>query len=906
MKRIALLLLFCSVYGIVNGQFRTRKAGDTSSDDGINYSNPREYEIAEIDVKGLTFLDKNALISLTGLKIGDMVKIPGDQISGAIKKLWNHGLVGDVSIEISKIEDDKVFLMIVLAERPRLTGFTFEGVSSGKETEIRKDLNLIRGRILTDAIVRNTEMAVKKYYVNKGFLNTEVKIIQTVDTVAQDGIRLKIIVDPKAKVRINKIIFEGNEAVGSGKLKKKLKETKEHPRIAIFKTVFQQLFSISPAKVREFVDSSYTVSPKELKGFVHDNFKLNFFNGSKFIKSDYEEDKIKLIAFYNTLGYRDATIISDSVYKHNEKTINVLLKVDEGNKYYFRDIRWTGNFVYNSELLNRVLDIKKGDVYNKELIEQRTSFNPRGPDISSLYMDDGYLFFNVNPIEVRIDNDSIDLEMRIYEGEQATINRVSVSGNEKTNDHVVMRELRTFPGQKFSRTDIIRTQQRLGQLGYFNPESINPDVKPNMNDGTVDITWEVEEQSSDQIELSGGWGGWFGFVGTVGLVFNNFSMKNIAKFKEWRPLPMGDGQRLQLRVQATGRQFQSYSFSFTEPWIGGKKPNSLSISYNASIIRSRSQFNTDGTPFTGSFRDFNSTLKNRGITIGLGKQLEWPDNYFSLMNSLSYNVYTLENFESFGQGGLGSLGFRDGSSTAFTFNNTLSRNSVDNPMYPSSGSTISLQVSLTPPYSLFRGETRQGELNFAERNRLMEYHKWMFDSKFYLPVVGKLVLEASAHIGLLGTYTSFTDVGPFERFSLGGDGLAGQGFFAIGIDIIGLRGYENLTITPPNYGLRQGGDNAMTGGTVYNKYSLELRYPITTGQAATIYGFTFLEGGNNWSSAQLFNPFDMYRSAGFGARIFMPAFGLIGINWAYGFDTLPGRIEPSGSQFHFTIGQQIR
>jgi outer membrane protein insertion porin family len=543
------------------------------------------------------------------------------------------------------------------------------------------------------------------------------------------------------------------------------------------------------------------------------------------------------------------------------------------------------------------LGISKGDVYNWELVEKNVRFNPKGIDVSGLYMDDGYLFFEIKPVEVAVAGDSIDVEMRISEGEQATINEVTITGNERTSDHVIRRELSTVPGQKFRRSDIIRTQQSLSQLGYFAPDKVTQQLSPNMANGTVDIEWQVEEQSNDQIELSGGWGGFYGFVGTLGLTFNNFSIRNIPHLKNWKPLPVGDGQRLQVRFQANGRQFQSYSFSFTEPWLGGRKPHSFTVSLNSSA--SRRLYGYSATA------DYDPLLKVNSITVGLGRRLEWPDNYFTLMNSLSYSQYTLRDYYS-------GLGFSDGVANSFTFNTTLSRNSINEIMYPSQGSSISLSVQLTPPHSLWRDiDYSNPQLDAALKYKWTEFHKWMFDAKYYLPLDNKkkLVLEAKAHFGFIGSYTDKSGVTPFERFYLGGDGLAG-GFnsFLLATEIIGLRGYENNKITPPDYD-RFGSTNQtdkIMGGIVYDKLGLELRYPVTTGNAATIYGFVFTEAGNNWNNYEDFNPFSLYKSAGFGARIFMPAFGLIGLNWAYGFDKLPFATDRSGSQFHFTIGQQIR
>jgi outer membrane protein insertion porin family len=898
MKKFLLLLFLVIGTMDAQAQFRSRTQTSASPENTLNYAAPQEYIIAGIEVTGLNILDKNAMISLTGLKIGDKIKIPGDAIANAIRKLWKHGLIGDATISVQKIEGTNVYLELNLAERPRLTDFYFTGISKGRQTALKEDLSLIRGKIVNDATIRNAELSVKKHFVKKGFLNTAVKVTQIYDTLNRGGVRLKIDVDLKSKVKINEILITGNEAISSSRLKSKLKKTKEYPRVHLHRTLFSELFTLSPGKALRALDSSRHITWRDIREFLSKNIKLNIFAGSKFIRSEFEEDKQRLIAYYNSQGYRDAEILSDSIVHYDSKKINLLLNVYEGRKYYFRNITWVGNYVHSSNTLNKILDIKKGDVYNKELIDKKTTFNPKGADISGIYMDDGYLFFQVVPVEVAVVGDSIDIEMRIREGDQATIDEVIISGNERTNDHVIRRELSTIPGQKFRRSDLIRTQQMLSQMGYFNPQKIDQDIRPNMADGTVDIEWKVEEQSNDQIELSGGWGGFYGFVGTVGLSFNNFSMRNIANLKKWRPLPVGDGQRLSLRAQANGRSFQSYSLSFTEPWLGGRKPNSFSVSLNRSISRlpnARFEFNDD------------TSLKQSGITIGLGRRLEWPDNYFVLTHSLSFLVYNYSNY--FGTTTLPQVG----RTNEIMLNTTLSRNSIDQPMYPSSGSSISLSLSLTPPYSLWRDPAYLSDIN--QRYQWTELHKWMLDAKYYIRLLGSnkpngrsLVLETKAHFGFIGTYDKSLSPGPFQRFMVGGDGLAG-GFnaFVLGQEIVGLRGYPNNQITPPLYAQRGARQlNGIEGGIVYNKFGLELRYPVTTGQTATIYGFLFTEAGNNWDNYKEFNPFSLYKSAGVGARIFMPAFGLIGLNWAYGFDTLPGASDKSGSQFHFTIGQQIR
>ena len=901
MRFFCAILLFIGITTVSQAQFRrSREQATPTAENGLNYTNPKEYIIGGIDVTGLNVLDKNALVSLTGLRVGDKVKIPGDRISTAIRKLWKHGLVGDVAVAVDRIEGDNVFLIIQLTERPRLSEFYFTGISKSRQTALKEEIKLIRGKIVNDAMIRNTETSVKKFFVKKGFLNNVVRITPETDTLNRGTVKLRINVDLNAKVKINAINFDGNSEIDDQQLRKRMKKTHEFARFKLHRVLLANLFRTTPVKVAQGLTNTRPVSWKEVKAFLNDNVKLNVFNGSKFIKADFEEDKKKILSYYNSKGFRDADLLSDTIVNVSDRTIDVNFKVFEGRQYYFRKITWTGNYLHTAATLNKILDIKSGDIYNRDLLDKRTAFNPKGADVSSLYMDDGYLFFHVDPTEVAIVGDSIDIEMRVFEGDQATIDRVEVLGNDRTSDFVVLRELSTVPGQKFRRSDIIRTQQLLSSMGYFNPQKIDQEIQPNPSAGTVDITWKVEEQSNDQVQLSGGWGGYYGFVGTVGLTFNNFSLKNIKNFERWKPLPVGDGQRLAINAQANGRSFQSYNFSFTEPWLGGKRPNAFTFSINKSISRLANNYFS----ITPDFSD-NRKLKQTGASISLGRRLDWPDNYFTLTNALSFMLYDYKNYP-----GLPN----EGRTTNINLNTTLARNSIDNPMFPTTGSTLSLSLTMTPPYSLI--SNRAYLKDAATRYKYVELMKWMIDTKFYLKLIGSkkleggrsLVLETKAHFGLIGSYSNAAPPGPFERFLLGGDGLAG-GFqsFVLGQDIIGLRGYPNNRITPPNYAANQAPTgNQLQGGIVYNKLGLELRYPVTTGQSATIYGFVFTEGGNNWASFREFNPFKIYKSAGAGVRLFMPAFGLIGLNWAYGFDTLPGATQRSGPQFHFTIGQQIR
>ncbi len=707
------------------------------------------------------------------------------------------------------------------------------------------------------------------------------RTIQQPDTTLPNSVKLIFEVNTFSKVKIDEIVIDGNEEFSDTKLKKKLKKTNEHPRIAIVRDVINRIADKNAMNVKTYLDSRYPVTDDDVKEYVNKNFKLNFLNGSKFIAKEYEEDKKSMISFYNSKGFRDAEILSDTIYKVGKSEIGINIKLEEGRKYYYRDITWSGNYVYTSEQLSRMLGIQKGDLYNREELDKRLNASPREDDLSSLYMNDGYLYFQNEPVEVRVEGDSIDMEIRIQEGPQFTINRIILKGNERTSDHVVLRELKILPGQKFDRSLLIRTIRELSALGYFDPEQIEPRPIPK-NDGTVDIEFNLVERPSDSIELSGGWGGFFGFVGTVGLVFNNFSIKNIKDFSKWKPLPVGDGQKLSLRVQANGRRFQNYSISFQEPWLGGTKPISFSVAFNHSVQR--------GIDFLAN-QEF-GYFKITGGEIGLGKRLKWPDDFFMIRSSIGFNNYDFENYGT----SLG-LGYPTGNSKAFTLNTTLSRISISDQMYPRYGSQITLSATATPPFNQWRNVDLERDTD-QEIFKWLEYHKWMFDASFFLPLdnKGKLVMNTRAHMGFLGSYGG-ADIIPLERFVLGGDGLT-MNNFVLGQEIIGLRGYENQSITPQTANRR--------GGVVYNKYVMEMRYLVSPNPSATIYVHTFLEAGNNFGSYREFNPFNLKRSAGIGARIFMPAFGLLGVDWGYGFDTAPGTNQRSGAQFHFTIGQQLR
>jgi len=843
----------------------------------FDYGKPREYEIGGITVSGIKYLDQNVLIMLSGLAVGDKVKVPGDKITNALKKLWDQGLFEHVSISASNIQGNLIFLNLELKERPRVSKFSFSGIKKSEADDIRSKINLTRGDVATDHLFVKTSTIIKKHFAEKGFLNTDVEITQTPDASRENYVDLQIDVKKNAKVRIAEIKIVGNQNLTDDQVKAAMKETKQKgsfdpltPLGPMVLDVSKNLLTIRPLKAVQSVESYFV-----------DNYRPRIFKASKFIESKFEEDLGKIVFKYNQKGYRDAKIVSDSTYRIDAKNIGIKIEVNEGNRYYFRKIDWVGNTKYTDEFLSTILGLQAGDVYNRELLETNLNYNPNGFDVSSLYMDDGYLFFSADPVEVLIENDSIDLEIRIREGKQARISRVSIKGNTKTNDHVVIRELRTRPGQLFSRSDIIRTTRELANLRYFNPESISPNVLPNPADGSVDIEYAVEETSADQIELSGGWG--YGrIIGTLGLSFNNFSVKNIFNRQAYRPIPTGDGQKLSLRFQTYGKGYMSYSASFTEPWLGGRKPTSLTVSFYHSLYSNGlARSDTNRASFTIN-----------GLTVGLGKRLTWPDDFFTLYQGVNLQRYDLKNYSQ-----IFSVGTGTGFFNVFSYNIVFGRSSVSQPIYPRSGSDFSLSLEATLPYSLFSNKNYL-ELSENDRFKWVEYHKWKFSSSVYTEIVNKFVLATRLRLGFLGYYNNDIGITPFQRFYLGGDGLSGYNNLD-GREIIGMRGYGNETITPFYY------VNKNIGGNIFAKYTMEIRYPLSLNPSATIYGLGFVEAGNSWLGFDNFNPFDVKRSAGFGVRVFLPMFGILGLDWGYGFDKIPGIPGANGSQFHFSINQSI-
>jgi len=815
----------------------------------LEYSNPKDYEIGGIMVNGADNLNNNTLIAITGLSVGETIKIPGDKITTAITKLWEQGLFANVDVAIEKIIDNTVFLTINLKEHPRLSKFKFKGKNVRKSdiTALKEDLKLIRGKVLTQNLINNSIHSIQKYYINKGFYNVTVSYLTIIDTSAGNAKNLIFNITKGKKVKIKEIIIAGR--------------TKNLNQNKTFLNKKDSIYAISNYKLKR--------SMKETKS---KNF-WRFWKGSKFIDNNYEDDKKNILEKYNEVGYRDARIEHDTVYMNSDNTITIKMIINEGEPYKFGNISFVGNSVYSSERLSKQLGIKNNDIFDQSVLDARLLGSPEGTDISSLYLDDGYLFFEATPVEVAVTDNKIDLEIRIYEGKQARINKVLIKGNTKTNDHVIMRELRTRPGDLFRRSDIMRSQRELAQMQYFNPEKFDVKIAPDPRKNEVNITYVVEEKPSDQIQLQGGWGAGR-VVGSLGLNFNNFSTRNIFKKDKWTPLPSGDGQILSLSASSTGINYQNYTISFTEPWLGGKKANSLSIS----LYKSVSSNGLDG--------DSRQAVEITGVSIGLGKRLKSPDDYFSLYNGVSFQQYKLINSQSF-------FSFNNGFSNNINYTIRLARNSLDQLIYPRRGSKFSLSLKVTPPYSIFDGIDDYSTISDQEKYSWIEYYKWKFKSSWFSAFTDKLVLNTRVETGFLGAYDKGLGVAPFERFYVGGDGMSGMGFQFDGRELISLRGYGNNTVSPS------------TGATIYSKYTTELRYAISLNPSSTVYVLSFVEAGNAWESFDNFNPFGVKRSAGFGVRIMLPMIGMMGLDYGWGLDYLPEWPNANGGQFHFSIGQQF-
>ncbi|MBK7087135.1 MAG: outer membrane protein assembly factor BamA [Flavobacteriales bacterium] len=800
----------------------------------------RDYEIGGLTVSGTTTVDVNAVMLFSGLKVGEKVLVPGPRIADAIKNIWDQKLFSDVRVEAAEIRGGTIFLNIVVTEKPRLSRFKFEGIAKRDADKLREQRQLVRGQQVNEALLSNTRSTISRYYVDKGFMKADAVITQTNDTLMENSVLLVIDVRKGKKVRIKDVRINGNEALSDAKVRRSLKKTRR-------------------------------------KNWY------NPFGASKFIAKTYRVDKENLINEYNEAGYRNATIVRDTTYFVNDRKLMVEIDVEEGNKFYFREIYFTGNTKHTDRELLDILNIKRGDVYNKTALDSRMYMNQSGRDISSLYMDDGYLSFYPEVVEVAV-GDSIDLDIRIREGKQYRIRNVIIKGNTKTNEHVIRREIRTKPGQLFNRSDVLRTQRELANLGYFDPEKLGVNPVQDARTGTVDLEYTVEEKPSDRLELSGGWGAGR-LVLSLGLSFTNFSMRNIAKPSAWQPLPAGDGQTLNLRAQTNGRFFQSYSMSFVEPWLGGHKQNSLSLSVFHSVqTNGKDKFiNTDDGKVANPERQ---SLLITGGSVGLGKRLPWPDDYFLLRQSINYQLYDLRNWTSL-------FSFSNGQSNVLSYQISISRNSVDAPFFARSGSDVTLSLKATPPYSWFQPGRDWASEEPATRYQWAEFHKWKFSTQWFTRITRTksghdLVLMTRAGFGFLGRYNANLGNSPFERFFLGGSALTG--FQLDGREIVGLRGYDDLSLAP------------RTGNFLINKYTTELRFPISLNPSATIFALTFLEAGNTWSEFDKFDPFSLYRSAGIGLRLFLPMFGPMGLDYGWRFDDLPDQPQMAKGQFHFTIG----
>lgn len=857
---------------------------ENDSDENVTYNpaifysgTPKKYEIAEINVTGVEEYDTQALINLSGLTVGQHVMVPGDDISDAVKRYWKHGMFSYVSISADKIVGSKIYLTINLTLRPKVSDITYHGTKKTENDDLEERIGLIKGGHITPNMLDRAERLIKRYYDEKGFKNAEIRIMQRDDNVAENTVFVDIYIDKKEKVKVSHIYLEGNEKLTNKDILKVMKKTNEKGKLS------------------------------------------EFFRTKKYIDKEYESDKEKIMEKYGELGYRDAYIVYDSVATHEDNTVDIYLKIDEGDKYFLRNVKWIGNTVYNSDLLGELLEMKSGDVYNQKKLAER--LNTDEDAVGNLYYNNGYVFLQLDPVEVNVDGDSIDLEMRITEGPQATINKVNIFGNDRVYENVVRRELFTRPGDLFSRDALERSYRQVAQMGHFNPENIDPQVKPNTNDGTVDIDWNLESKSNDQVELSAGWGQ-TGIIGRLSLKFTNFSIHNLFhKSDNYRMfIPQGDGQTLSISGQTNGSYYQSYSISFFEPWLGGSRPNSLSVSmfyskqtdisdtyYNSSYYNNYYQYmygyGSYGNNYYGynynnydAYYDPDKYIKLFGASVGWGTRLHWPDDYFTLYGELSYTRYILKDWSYFL--------INNGTCNNLSLNLTLGRNTTDNAIFPRTGSEFSFSVSLTPPYSLFDGVDYAGLANdptsstyqqqLQQKHKWIEYNKWKFKSKTYTALTsGKkcLVLMTRADFGILGSYNS-NKRSPFETFCVGGDGMSGASY-TYATEIVGLRGYQNGSLTP-------------TGeGYAYSRLTAELRYPFMMENSTTIYGLAFVEGGNAWTDIKKFNPFDMKRSAGVGVRIFLPMIGMMGLDWAYGFDPIYGSREYGGSQIHFILGTEF-
>ena len=867
-RNLALLVVLCLGMMVCRAQIIV--GGDTPSEPiKIDYSSPKTYEIGGITSSGTAPLDQRLL----PFHVGEQIEIPGDKISKAVKSLWNTGLYEDVEISATRVQGNLIFLDIRLEDRARLVAFGFKGTTKNEENDLREKMGISQGNIVNDNMKITCQNIIRKYYIDKGFYSCEVDVQEIPDEKVKNAVNLLFDIHKSKKVKIDKITINGNKGVTDAVLLRSMKETKERFR-------FMPFYKADTAIAYLFKHPGYYQS-KDIKdhldNYFADRVKLRIFKPSKFIKANYDKDKVNLISRYNELGYRDAVITHDTFYVKNNK-MYIDIDVNEGKQYYFRNINFVGNTIYPTSLLRQLLGINKGDVYNQTQLNKNLTMKEDGEDIASLYMNNGYLFFSANPVEVAIDGDSIDIEIRIREGKQARYNKINVMGNTKTNDNVIIRELTTIPGQLFNRADIIRSQQVLMSMGYFNQEKMDVQPKPNEADGTVDINYVVEETSSDQLSLSAGYGA-TGFMLTAGITFNNFSTRKLFKKEAWSPIPGGDGQRISLQASVSTKYYQYYSFSFTEPWLGGKRPNALTLGvYYQRQNNAYSKRDTNLYAFTSIV----------GASLSLANKLRWPDDYFHMSHTLSYEYYKVKNWSGFI--------FNNGYAHSISYIFTLSRSSVNAPIYPREGSDVSFSVQLTPPYSIIAHKDYTGASD-QEKYKFLEFHKWKFNLSWFTRIVDNLVLNVRLKMGFMGCYNQTIGISPFGRFYLGGDGMTNWSYD--GREIIGMRGYEDEALSPNVNG-------RVVGASIFHKFTAESRYPITLNPSATVYVLAFAEAGKGWIDKRQYNPFDLYKSMGLGVRVYLPMFGLLGFDWGYGFDPVPGlSANASGSHFHISINQSI-
>lgn len=849
-----------------------------------NQTTPKKYKIADIKVTGNNYFDQNLLLSISGLSVGDEVAIPGgDNFSRAINKLWSQNYFSDVAIYLTSVKGNDISVEVHVTERPRLSRFIFKGVKKSETDDLKPKTGLVINRVITENLKRTAHDAIVKFYADKGFRNAKVTVQELPDTSLQNSSALIFTVDKGSKVKISEINFSDN-TVSESKLKAQMKGTKEKSHLTLFPSKDRTVFDDTTRyHFHDYLKDWGFLSYTKTRDFLEPFIKIKPFSSAKYDPKKFEEDKQKVIDYYNSLGYRDATIVKDTEYiPANTNNMHIEMQVDEGHKYYFGNVSWSGNTKYPDSLLTVLLGIKKGDTYNSDILDKKLGItvSPEGGDISGLYMDDGYLFFHVEPTETAVYNDTIDYNIRIYEGPQATFKNIKIAGNDRTKEYVIRRELRTLPGEKFSRSDVIRSQREIANLGFFNQEKIVPDIVPDQDNGTVDLTWQVEEKSGDQLELSAGFGGGIGVTGTLGVTFNNFSANNFFRKGGWKEgLPVGDGQKLSLRVQSNGRAYRSYNASFTEPWLGGKKRNAFSVSiYDTKFANAYDP--TTGT-YTKRAAD-TSFFRTTGFSLGLSKQLKWPDDYFSAGVSLEYARYQLKNYYI---DPTNLPGFNNGFSNNISLKFTLQRYSEDQQIFPRVGSNFLLTLQATPPFSLIN----KNIVNWSNPYELVEYHKWRFTSEWYVPLGRasgpdhnkQFVLKMAAKYGFIGRYNNKLNISPFERFQVGDAGLSNS-YALLGYDIIAQRGYPVYQTSDPKVNPDQQG--ASEYFTIFNKYTLELRYPFALNPSSTIYGLTFFEAANGWYSFKDYNPFRLRRSVGVGVRFFLPMFGLLGFDYGIGLD----------------------